>query len=340
MPTVKSITLNKDRAAGIIHQLAATFGLSPQIDCLRHEITLPNSLATRGRFIAYEIGESIDALLITGTFHEPTELFLQGEFPPPITFYTVGKGSLKVSSKRSCFTVKPLQGSIHGGNIDASETISLPQEEEILTMIIYLHREAFFKNIKCEYLNLPSELHEITLELADVDSDFLFQEIFHLPAVNAITDILLQENTGLLNSTFATAKIHETLFLHLNEYKKSEANTHSRFYQREEQLKRIQDAEHILTTSLLDPPTIPELARMVGINQQSLKQGFRQVYGDTIHSYLTDKRLEQAGILIRTGELPIKEVASTIGYNSPGYFSKRFKKKYGVSPKEFRQQGQ
>ncbi|WP_020570636.1 helix-turn-helix domain-containing protein [Neolewinella persica] len=337
MQSVKLVPLKKSGATGIIQQLAKEFELPTQVDCLRHEVVLPDSFATEGRFVAYEVDKSLDALIITGKFPKPIELLLQGEFPPPIAFYTVGKGTLKVSSKRTSFEVKPLQGSIHGGNISTAETISIPGNEDFLAMIIYLHRDQFFNNLDCEQVNLPSELHEVVAGLADVDSDFLFQEIFHLPAVNAVTDILLQENTGMLNSTFATAKIHETLFLHLNEYKKSEANNNSRFYRREEQLKSIQDAESILTSSLQEPPTIPELARMVGINQQSLKQGFRQVYGDSINKYLTDKRLEQAGILMRSGEMPINEVASIIGYNSAGYFSKRFKKKYGVSPKEFRQ---
>ncbi|MFK8164932.1 MAG: helix-turn-helix transcriptional regulator [Lewinella sp.] len=337
MQSVKLVSLKKSGAAGIIGQLAEQFGLSPEIDCLRHEIVLPDYLATEGRFIAYKVDQGIDALIITGNFPETIELLLQGEFPPPLTFYTVGKGTLKVSSKRSSFAIKPLQGSIHGGNADVAETICIPAGEDFMAMIVYLHRAPFFKNLDCEYLNLPTELHEVVLGLADADSDFLFQEIFHLPAVNALTDILHQDQTGMLNSTFATAKIHETIFLHLNEYKKSEADNNSRFYRREEQLKSIQDAESILTSSLQEPPTIPELARMVGINQQSLKQGFRQVYGESINKYLTDKRLEQAGVLMRSGETPIKEVASIVGYNSAGYFSKRFKDKYGVSPKEFRQ---
>lgn len=104
---------------------------------------------------------------------------------------------------------------------------------------------------------------------------------------------------------------------------------------RQERIQLIRDAENILVGRLVDPPTIPQLARMVGLNQQTLKQGFRQLFGRTINQHLNNNRLNQAGVLIKAGELSMGEIAREVGYNNPGYFSRKFREKYGVSPRSF-----
>lgn len=68
-----------------------------------------------------------------------------------------------------------------------------------------------------------------------------------------------------------------------------------------------------------------------------LKRIFRQEMGVTPRQYLTEIRLENAAKILsneNTG-LNISQVARQCGYNDPLYFSKLFKRKYGVSPKNY-----
>lgn len=63
---------------------------------------------------------------------------------------------------------------------------------------------------------------------------------------------------------------------------------------------------------------------------------FRQELHTTPHKYLTNLRLQAAADALRTGTGgSITEVARTCGYSDPLYFSRMFKKKYGVSPREY-----
>ena len=167
---------------------------------------------------------------------------------------------------------------------------------------------------------------------------FLYQDIFHLPIIQALQDIFQQEDIGLLNSTFATAKLYEILFLQLQQFHQNSESLSNSMIKSEDGFSRIRDAENILITRLQDPPTIPELAKMAGVNQQTLKKGFKQLYGDTINSYLNTKRLEQAEVLIKNGGLVLQDIASEVGYNHPSYFSRRFKQKYGVTPSYYANQ--
>lgn len=55
----------------------------------------------------------------------------------------------------------------------------------------------------------------------------------------------------------------------------------------------------------------------------------------TINKYLLHARMEYAKILLIEGSKSIKEIAAAAGFSNNGYFSARFKEKFGVLPSEF-----
>lgn len=95
---------------------------------------------------------------------------------------------------------------------------------------------------------------------------------------------------------------------------------------------RIHDARGILRQRIDNPPNLGELSRLVGLNECTLKQGFRQVFGTTVFGYLHDYRLEQAQELLMGGEMKISEVAEAIGFGDRSYFAAAFRKKFGYNP--------
>ncbi|MBQ7992075.1 MAG: AraC family transcriptional regulator [Solobacterium sp.] len=68
-----------------------------------------------------------------------------------------------------------------------------------------------------------------------------------------------------------------------------------------------------------------------------LKRIFRQEMGMTPRQYLTEIRLENAAkiLSLENPGLNISQVSRQCGFNDPLYFSKLFKRKYGVSPKNY-----
>ncbi|MGI0484061.1 helix-turn-helix transcriptional regulator [Pantanalinema rosaneae CENA516] len=98
---------------------------------------------------------------------------------------------------------------------------------------------------------------------------------------------------------------------------------------------RIYFARDILLRQFDNPPSLLELARQVGLNDCTLKRGFRQVFGNTAFGYLHEYRLEQARKLLEEGRLNVSEVARRIGFVNRSYFASAFRKKFGVTPKEY-----
>lgn len=63
---------------------------------------------------------------------------------------------------------------------------------------------------------------------------------------------------------------------------------------------------------------------------------FKEEKGETFINFISDKRLEKSRQLLETTDLSIKEITADVGYNDQNYFSRIFKNKYGLSPKEYR----
>ncbi len=99
--------------------------------------------------------------------------------------------------------------------------------------------------------------------------------------------------------------------------------------------EKMWKAKAILDANLENPPSILELARLVGVNEFKLKNGFRQVHGTTPYKYLSDQRLEMARSLLSERRMNVTEAAVAVGYSSLSHFAKIFREKFGVNPHEY-----
>lgn len=102
---------------------------------------------------------------------------------------------------------------------------------------------------------------------------------------------------------------------------------------RPDDIERLHHAKEILISNLDNPPSLLNLARLVGINDRKLKQGFRQVFGTTVYGYFQEYRMRQAKRLLAEGSLNVTEVAYAVGYTSPSRFCDAFKRQFSITPK-------
>ena len=65
---------------------------------------------------------------------------------------------------------------------------------------------------------------------------------------------------------------------------------------------------------------------------------FKKNVGVSFTAYVLDFRLNKARHLLKDSMLNVREIANLVGYKDVNYFIRLFKKKYGVSPNEFKKQ--
>ena len=78
-----------------------------------------------------------------------------------------------------------------------------------------------------------------------------------------------------------------------------------------------------------------EYAAMCFLSESRFMQIFKKMVGTTPQKYIENKRLEAAKGLLMASKLRISEIANMVGYHDAYYFSRIFKKVYGISPREF-----
>jgi two-component system response regulator YesN len=81
--------------------------------------------------------------------------------------------------------------------------------------------------------------------------------------------------------------------------------------------------------------TLQQLALKFFINPSYLSQIFKKETGITLSSFLEDVRLIKAKELLTNLTVDIGDIAARVGYNDSNYFSKVFKKKFGMSPTQY-----
>ncbi|MCZ8518092.1 MULTISPECIES: AraC family transcriptional regulator [Paenibacillus] len=99
--------------------------------------------------------------------------------------------------------------------------------------------------------------------------------------------------------------------------------------------QQVQQAIRWLTLQYYQPISIEHMAKTLGYHRTHLSKMFKQHTGMSPMQFLLKVRMERAKQLL-TERLTIEQVASSVGFADALYFSKQFKKWYGVSPSEYR----
>jgi len=84
------------------------------------------------------------------------------------------------------------------------------------------------------------------------------------------------------------------------------------------------------------PITLPELARQAGLSVPHFCAGFKRHFGVPAIEYVIRQRMHQAAYLLQDRNVRVRDVADRVGVESPYYFSRLFKKHFGVGPRAFR----
>lgn len=154
------------------------------------------------------------------------------------------------------------------------------------------------------------------------------------PAVRSVLNEILSANKqGLLSRLLLETKIREILLLQLDQFLREENIRQPDRVHLESDRTKLADAKRILDGCFATPPLIPELARMVLLNEYKLKAGFKTYYGMTIHQYVIQLKMKMALSLLKGGNHTVGETAYEVGYRDISHFSNAFFKYYGHRPK-------
>ena len=104
----------------------------------------------------------------------------------------------------------------------------------------------------------------------------------------------------------------------------------------QQQVDMISRARMRIRESLESDITIQQIAEELGVSYSNLRKLFKEHTGLSPATYQQELRLLRAKELLSTTELSIQEIAYRLNFESPDYFSAKFKAKMGLKPSEVR----
>jgi AraC-like DNA-binding protein len=302
---------------------------SPTAQSFETVVPYPEQLG-QGHFHFIDLREGVE--LLVGNYQLRDDVVVvspQRSHPIEFMFYLTGKGSQPDE-------IAAGQYALYGSGLAPVETCGDSADEPILEV-----------NVHIEPAVLKTFLGE-TFDLANEGLAHLFQpteqsyykrlSFTTVPMQTALHQLLHCPFTGLIKKAYLESKVWELMALLLDQELQQRDVKPIPNPLNSDDIERIYQAKSILLQRLDDPPSLLSLARQVGLNDCTLKRGFRQVFGETTFGYLHNHRMEKARQLLIAGEVSICEAARHVGFASRSYFAAAFRKKYGVSPNEYLRQ--
>ena len=149
-----------------------------------------------------------------------------------------------------------------------------------------------------------------------------------------LTQLIHYNLNASIKNLYFKGKAYELLSLYFN--RNEDANIEQcPFLVDETNVIKIRKAKDIVISRMAEPPSLQELSEEIGLNLKKLKEGFKQIYGDSVYSFLFDYKMEVARKLLESGEHNVNEVGLKVGYSTSSHFIAAFKKKYGTTPKKY-----
>jgi AraC-like DNA-binding protein len=155
------------------------------------------------------------------------------------------------------------------------------------------------------------------------------------PTVSIVLQQIINSNiNSSIRDLYVKGKVYELLSLHFQQEENTDGE-YCPFLVDEQNVLKIRKAKEIIISRMAEPPSLQELANEIGLNIKKLKEGFKQIYGDTVFSFLFDYKMEHARRLLESNQFNVNEVGVQIGYSTSSHFIAAFKKKFGTTPKKY-----
>ncbi|KGL63952.1 helix-turn-helix transcriptional regulator [Polaribacter sp. Hel1_85] len=155
------------------------------------------------------------------------------------------------------------------------------------------------------------------------------------PTVSIVLQQIINSNiNSSIRDLYIKGKVYELLSLHFQPEESTEGE-YCPFLVDEQNVLKIRKAKEIIISRMAEPPTLQELSKEIGLSLKKLKEGFKQIYGDTVYSFLFDYKMEHARRLLESNQFNVNEVGVKVGYSTSSHFIAAFKKKFGTTPKKY-----
>ncbi len=132
---------------------------------------------------------------------------------------------------------------------------------------------------------------------------------------------------------YLTGKLNELIIHYFSHPENSPEDTSS--LKDEKLINQLHEIKEFLLENIANPPTLKTLSEKTGLSEYKIKEGFKKLYGKSVSNFILDTKMEIGKEKLDLKVKQVKEIAYDLGYENPSHFIDAFKKKYGITPKQW-----
>lgn len=334
---MKTIRITAEDTQGTVQQIQEAIGGEIIERWGEHILEVDNEIAKGAiHFITFEWGGSL--LEYNITFFEEIELIMDASEYNPIhfTYCLKGYSEHRFHDEKKRRTLKELQPSIITSKSGGYNHRYFPKDIYLHINVVQISRVKFIRKRLNDASILNKKLYEVFHD-SHHENRFVHLGTYNLKLAELIDSLNHIEQKGMIRIMLIEGIVYQILSLHMIQHDKDvkiRGNATPIFIGELEIVKKV--AEKI-SEEVSKEYTLEQLTEKSGLTQAKLQDGFKHLYARTVTEYIRHVRLEKARDLINDKEnnLNISQIVYTIGLSSRSYFSKIFKRKYGISPSKF-----
>lgn len=272
-------------------------------------------------------------------FFQPVLLVTGSENFNPLYFFYCTKGGFyhKFDFESQKHQVEEFHSVIIAGSSKSSHELYFEKNKTIKLNIISIVRKQFLNkqlNIS-EMLN--KKLHDVFVDTQH-QNEFAYYGPISLKMADHVKALQDVETQGMIRNLQIEGEIYQLLSLHIKIHNTYEETLPVDIALSEDELRTIRNFAKKISKDPSKNYTLDHISLHTGLSQAKLQEGFKFLYAKTVSEYIRHVRLEEARDLMHNSNLNISQIVYSIGFTSRSYFSKIFKKKYGISPSAFKKQ--
>lgn len=319
-----------------IKAIAQQIGEKSKTDCLEEILNLPTKLG-QGTISGFQFSDGVGLILLNCTFQKDWTILFERTIPPIQFNFSIAGGVKHFYNNDSIqYYLNPLQGTITSDIPNSRHGFQFPCNQQITFACLMIEREKYIQKIDCILEQMPNRLEHVFSD-TKAKHPFFYQGNYSITSSECIQTILTDKHAGLVRSTYLEGITLELLSGQVKQFRDDLEPPGKQVTLRKQDIEKILEAKEILLKDFQNPPTIRNLSKKVGINESKLKTGFKKVFDQPVKTWLRNKRLNMAKLLLLEESQSIQAIAEAIGYTNHSHFSRQFKKKYGILPKDFAQ---
>ncbi|MBN1411231.1 MAG: AraC family transcriptional regulator [Spirochaetales bacterium] len=202
-----------------------------------------------------------------------------------------------------------------------------------------IHRETF----------LPGEFSHICLRFPEscLPQDVEFPSRNELPHVidlvwkdkfRGLMEQIVLEHKGIDRWSHRLRDICFSQFIMLL-HRAIEHSSHEAFSLQSDNVRKVNDIIQIINNCDTNRITMDEISRNIFMSKSHLGHVFKRITGVSPKNYVIRNKMQKSCELLLHSTKSIVEISKMMDFSTPAYFNRMFKKKFGITPGEYRKKG-